>query len=56
MHSDGVVVSKVELQCRLNLSLNPICGDSTGCNQIEKARVLYLLDLFGGRGRRNSVI
>ena len=49
MHNDGVVVSKVEFQCNLNLSLNPACGDSTGSNQIEKDKVVYLLDLFEGR-------
>ena len=33
----------------MNLSLNPACGDSNGSNQIEKDKVLYLLDLFERR-------
>ena len=36
MRNDGVVVEKVVLQFKLNLSLNPACGDSTGCNRIGK--------------------
>ena len=42
------MVGKTKLQCSLNLSLNPVCGNSTGSNQIEKENVAYLLDLFGG--------
>ena len=49
MHNDGVAVGKVELQCNLNLSLNPACGDSTKSNRIEKGKFVYLLDLFEGR-------
>ena len=45
MHNDGVVVSKVEFQCNLNLSLNPVCGDSAG-----------RVDLFEGRWEKGSVI
>ena len=33
----------------MNLSLNPACGDSNGSNQIEKDKVLYLLDLLERR-------
>ena len=49
MHNDGVVVSKVEFQCSLNLSLNLACSDSTGSDRIEKHKIVYLLDLFEGR-------
>ena len=49
MHNDGVVGGKLEFQCKLNLSLNPTCGDSTGSNRIEKGKIFYLLDLFEGR-------
>ena len=44
------MVGKVEFQCTLNSSSNPACGDSTGSNCIEKDKVVYLLDLFEGRG------
>ena len=54
MHNDGVVVGKVEFQCNLNLSLNPACGDSTGCNLIEKGKVVYLLDLFERRWEKGQ--
>ena len=54
MHNDGVVAGKVEFQCNLNLSLNPACGDSTGSNQIEKGKVVYLLDLFEGRWEKGQ--
>ena len=30
------MAEKVVLQFKLNLSLNPACGDSTGCNRIVK--------------------
>ena len=46
MHNDGVMADKVEFQCSLNFSLNPICGDSTGSKRIEKDNIVYLLDLF----------
>ena len=49
MHNDSVVVGKVEFQCKLILSLNPACGDSTGSKRVEKDKVMYLLDLFKGR-------
>ena len=39
----------MEFQCNSNLSLSPACGDSTGSNRIEKGKVVYLLDLFKGR-------
>ena len=35
---------------------NPVCGDSSGSNQIVKDKVMYLLDLFEGRGEKGSVI
>ena len=35
---------------------NPACGDSAGSNRIEKDKVVYLIDLFEGKGRRGSVI
>ena len=28
------------------------CGDAAGSNQIQKDRVVYLLDLFKGRGKK----
>ena len=28
------------------------CGDAAGNNQIQKGRVVYLLDLFKGRGKK----
>ena len=31
---------------------NPACGDWAGSNQIEKDKVLYLLDLFQGMGKK----
>ena len=55
MYNDGVWFGKVEFQCSLNLISNPACGDSTGIDQIEKDKVVYLLELFDGRGRRGSV-
>ena len=54
MHNDGVVFGKAEFQCNLNLSLNPACGDSTGCNLIEKGKVVYLLDLFERRWEKGQ--
>ena len=54
MHNDGVMVDKVEFPCSLNLSLNPACGDSTGSKRIEKDKVVYLLDLFGGRWKKGQ--
>ena len=54
MHNDRVVAGKEEFQCNLNLSLNPACGDSTGSNQIEKGKVVYLLDLFEGRWEKGQ--
>ena len=54
MHNDGVVVDKVEFQFRLNLSLNPACGDSTGSKRIEKYKVVDLLDLFEGRWEKGQ--
>ena len=54
MHNDGVVGGKLEFQCKLNLSLNPTCGDSTGSNRIEKGKVEYLLYLFEGRWEKGQ--
>ena len=48
MHNGGVVIGKEEFQCNFSLSLNPVCGGSTGSNRIEKGKVVYLLDLFEG--------
>ena len=31
---------------------NPACGDSAGSNQIEKDKVVYLLDLLEGMGKK----
>ena len=56
MYNDGVVVGKIEFQCSLNFILNPASVDSTGSNQIEKDKVVYLLDWFEGRKRSGSVI
>ena len=49
MHNDGVVVSKVEFQYSLSLSLNLACSDSTESHRVEKQTLVYLLDLFEGR-------
>ena len=46
MHNDGVVVSKVEFQYSLSLSLNLACSDSTESHGVEKQTLVYLLDLF----------
>ena len=46
MHNDGVVVSKVEFQYSLSLSLNLACSDSTESHRVEKQTLVYLLDLF----------
>ena len=54
MHNDGVVGGKLEFQCKLNLSLNPTCGDSTGRNRIEKSMVVYLLDLLEERWEKRQ--
>ena len=54
MHNDGVLVDKLEFQCSLNVSLNPGCGHSTGNKRIEKGKVMYLLDLFGGRWKKGQ--
>ena len=48
------MVDKVELQCSLNLILNPACNDSTGSKRIEKDKVVYLLDLFEGRWEKGQ--
>ena len=56
MHNDGVVFEKVVFKCSLNLSLNPACRYSAGCNRLQKTKAVYLLHLFEGRGRRGSVI
>ena len=44
----------MEIQCNLNLSLNPACGDSTGSNRIEKGKAVYLLDLFEARWEKRQ--
>ena len=33
---------------------NPVCSNSTGSNQTEKTKVVYLLDLFEGRGEKGQ--
>ena len=48
------MVEKVEFQCKLNLSLNHACGDSTGSNRIEKDKDVYLLCLFEGRWEKEQ--
>ena len=54
MHNDSKMVDKVEFHCSLNLSLNPACGDSSGCKRIEQDMVVYLLDLFEGRWEKGQ--
>ena len=54
MHNDNVVVNRAGFQCSLNLSLNPACGDSTGSKRMEKDKVVYLLDLLGGRWEKGQ--
>ena len=35
---------------QLEFELNPACNDSTGSKRIDKDKVVYLIDLFEGRG------
>ena len=53
------LVCKEVVKVRLNLKKvyllcfrNPACGDSAGSNQIEKDKVVYLLDLFEGMAEK----
>ena len=56
MRNDGAVVEKVVLKFKLNLSLNPACGDSTGCNRIGKDHGRVSPRLVRRRWRKGSVI
>ena len=48
-------VVEAQLDYKIYIFRNMTCGDSTGSNRMKKSGFLYLLRLFGRRGRRRRV-